>query len=281
MMFLCTFASLAIIPFVTAQSSDPGLEIKAIQAHFSGSGITPSLLPAFNPSALLSVTFGAAAITPGQALTQEQVAPTPSLSVTPANSTVSFSGTYTIAMVDAGPVGTDITPGVTRHWLVNGVQITDNKVGADGTAITQYAGPAPPAGSGPHRYVILLFSQPSTFTAPAEFSQPNIGVSVFDFGNYIQSSGLGPIVAGNYITVEVGTATASISATSAVVTSTLAPASSTNQPAANPSTSSGSGTGTGTGRPSATPTGGTVKISTNGAAVPLLLVLAGFLITLT
>lgn len=270
MISLYIFASLVTIPFVIAQSSDPGLEIEAIEAHFSGSGITPSLLPTFDPSALLSVTFGATVVTPGQALTQDQVAPTPSLSVTPANSTVSFSGTYTIAMVDAGPVGTDESQGVTRHWLVNGVQIADNKVGTDGTAITQYAGPAPPAGSGPHRYVILLYAQPPTFSAPAEFSQPNIGVSVFNLGNYVQSSGLGPIVAGNYITVEAGTATTSLSATSAVVTSTLVPGSL----ASSSSTGTGTGTKTGTG-PSATPHGGAVR--TRDATFPLLLVLTGFL----
>lgn len=72
MISLSVFASLAILPFVTAQASDPGLEIKAIQAHFSGSGITPSLLPTFDPSAVLSVTFGTTAVTPGQALTKDR-----------------------------------------------------------------------------------------------------------------------------------------------------------------------------------------------------------------
>lgn len=69
-------------------------------------------------------------------------------------------------------------------------------------AITQYAGPAPPTGSGPHRYAFsqvifsldktdcggryafLLWEQPSTFAAPAAFSQPNMGVSTFDVNAY-------------------------------------------------------------------------------------------------
>jgi phosphatidylethanolamine-binding protein len=72
MISLSLFVSLAILPFVAAQTSDPGLEVKAIQAHFSGSGITPSLLPTFDPSAVLSVTFGSTAITPGQPLTQDR-----------------------------------------------------------------------------------------------------------------------------------------------------------------------------------------------------------------
>ena len=52
-----------------------------------------------------------------------EVAPVPSLSVTPANSTVQLSGNYTLVMADAGPVGTDESQGQTRHWLVNGVTV--------------------------------------------------------------------------------------------------------------------------------------------------------------
>ena len=46
------------------------------------------------------------------------------ITVTPANSSVSLSGNYTVVMVDAGPVGTDETQGQTRHWLVNGASIS-------------------------------------------------------------------------------------------------------------------------------------------------------------
>ena len=98
-----------------------------------------------------------------------EVGPAPAITVTPANSSVSLSGPFTLAMVDFGAVGSDQAAGVTRHWLVNGVtidseyarhenvtrltcQFTDNAVSnASAIAITQYAGPAPPAGSGPHR----------------------------------------------------------------------------------------------------------------------------------
>ena len=52
-----------------------------------------------------------------------EVASSPSISVTAANSTVQFAGNYTLAMVDADAVGTDDST-VTRHWLVNGVTIS-------------------------------------------------------------------------------------------------------------------------------------------------------------
>jgi hypothetical protein len=53
-----------------------------------------------------------------------EVGPTPSVTVTAANSSVELTGNFTLAMVDAGPVGTDESKGVTRHWLVNGVTVS-------------------------------------------------------------------------------------------------------------------------------------------------------------
>jgi len=220
------FVSLALVSLTAAQSNNPALDIEAIEAHFKQAGITPDLLTSFTPTAVLELQYSGITgdVPPGKALTKDQVAPTPNLTITGANSSLTFTDTYTIAMVDAGPVGTDESKGVTRHWLVNNVNIAGNKVvGTNGTAITQYAGPAPPAGTGPHRYVILIYLQPANFAAPTEFSKPNMGVSVFNLGDYVTSSHLGPIIAGTYFTVEEGTATVSLSSTSAVVTSTLAP----------------------------------------------------------
>jgi hypothetical protein len=211
--------SFAALSVAVAQSTLP---IEAIEAHFSQSLIVPQLLSSFDPSALLAVNFaGVGDITPGQLLTKDQSAPTPTITVTAANASVQLNGTYTITMVDADFVGADLSKGVNRHWLINGVAITDGKISnASATAITTYAGPAPPAGSGPHRYTIILYEQPSTFSAPDGFQNP-IGVTLFDLSSYIKDSGLGPLVAATYFRVEEGTATGTIPATSAVVTSTL------------------------------------------------------------
>jgi len=215
--------SAAFVPFVQAQSN-PTLDIAAIEAHFAGAGLTPSLLPSFNPTAALTVTYtGVGNISPGQALTQAQVQTAPTLLLEPANSSVPFTGKYTLIMADAGPPGTDETKGQTRHWLVNGATVSaGNTVSLDGaTAITEYAGPAPPSGSGVHRYVIMLFVQPAMFVPPTGFNQPNMGVSVFNLEDYVTSANLGTPVAGNYLTVEEGTATFSASPTTAIVSSTL------------------------------------------------------------
>ncbi|KIM48955.1 hypothetical protein M413DRAFT_21253 [Hebeloma cylindrosporum] len=223
-MFSTFLVSLALLPFAFAQES---LDVKAIEAHFTQSHLVPDLFASFNPSALLSLDYaGVGVVQPGQLLTKEQVGPTPTVTVTPANSSVSLDGIYTLAMVDADVVGSKLPGGQTRHWLVNGVTISGSTVAnSSATAITGYAGPWPASGSGPHRYVVAIYAQPSTFAAPAAYSQPNLPVGTFDFNAYVQESGLGPLVAATYINVEEGTTTLAIPSTSAVVTSTLLPSS--------------------------------------------------------
>ncbi|KAG6869010.1 hypothetical protein C0993_005668 [Termitomyces sp. T159_Od127] len=213
---LTILASLTLLPFTLGQANGTALQLAAIEAHFKQSQIVPQLFTSFNPS--LGDT------TPGQLLTKEQTAPAPTVTVTAANSSVQLNGKYTITMVDADVVGSDLSKGVNHHWLVNGVEITDGKVSnTSATSIVSYAGPGPAAGSGPHRYVIILYAQPDTFKPPADLAQPT-GVSLFDLDAYVKNSGLGGLVAANYITVEEGTATISIPATSSVISPTLAAA---------------------------------------------------------
>jgi len=229
---LTVLLALSTFTLVYAQT-DNTLGIEAIEAHFSAAGLVPSLLANFTPSALLGVSFGTTKnVAPGTPLTVDVVKPQPNITVTPANSSVTLTGKYTIAMVDADVVGTNEDTGQTRHWLMNGVTVANSAIDTkNATAITSYGGPLPGAGTGPHRYVILLYSQTATFKAPPT---PTAGspVATFDFNSYVKQAGLGPLVAGMYFTVEQGTASFSISPTTAVVTSTL--------PAAQTGTASGS-----------------------------------------
>jgi len=243
MLSLVYLTAIACFQAALVQSADIPLELAGIEANFKQAELVPSLLPSFDPSALLTINYsGVGDVSSGQHLTKDQTAPQPTVTITPANSSVSLTGKFTIAMVDADIVGSANTEGVNRHWLLNGVEVTDNKVNnASATAITTYAGPGPAAGSGPHRYVIILYQQPDSFTAPPDLSKP-IGVTRMDLAAYVKDSGLGSLVAANYITVEEGTATVSVPATSSVISSTLAPASS----------SSGTRTGTVTGTASGT-----------------------------
>jgi hypothetical protein len=238
MVFRGLFIICATFAVALAQSTE--LQLEAIEAHFQNAELVPVPIPVFEPTAVLTANFqGVGDITPGQLISEDQVTSSPNLTLTPANSTITFNGNYTVAMIDPGAVGSDQSQGQNRHWLVNGATIVDNKVNFEGaTTITAYAGPAPPSGSGPHRYTIVVYTQGANFAPPQNLSSLVPGVELFNFPDYVKSTNLGPLVAGIYYQVEVGTATVSIPATSSVVSSTL--------PAAHPS-SSGNPSGTSSG----------------------------------
>jgi hypothetical protein len=108
-------------------------------------------------------------------------------------------------------------------------------------SVVAYAGPAPPSGTGPHRYISLVYAQPSDFkvpSTPAVGSGPvlfeSVPLPVHKISNwplltsvtsslekYKTESGLGKAIAGTYFTVEEGTATISIAATQPVDSTTL------------------------------------------------------------
>jgi len=232
-------ASVAL-PLVVAQSNgDIDLGLKAIQAHFNQSHIVPDFLASFDPKATLDVNFGTGNIQPGQKFTSAQVGSAPTLTV---HGSTTLSGQYTLAMMDADVPGSKLAQGTNRHWLVTGVTIGQDSTinNATATAITRYFGPGPAAGSGPHRYVLMVYSQPSTFAPPAEFSQTGLGVALMDWNAFVTNSHLGDLVAANYIQVEEGTATVSVASTAPVVTSTLASASTKASGSAPASSSTGS-----------------------------------------
>ena len=75
MIFKPAVLSFALLAFklVQAQTNTTVLGIEAIEAHFTQSGLVPSLLPTFEPVALMSLTFtGVGVVPPGEALTQDR-----------------------------------------------------------------------------------------------------------------------------------------------------------------------------------------------------------------
>jgi len=254
--------SLAALPFVAAQATEA--EIENIEAHFTQSRITDYLAD-FEPSALLTLTYeGAGELTPGQELSAAEAGPQPIVTVTPEGDDV-LNGTYTIAMIDVDFVGADLSAGVTRHWLVNGVTVGEDGVVnvAAGNAITPYGGPGPADGSGAHRYVVVLYEQPADFAAPEPFAAP-VPIAAMDWNGYVEASNLGDLVAANYIQVEEGTFTGTAVATSAVVAATGG-AGASGSAGSSPSGAAGSGSGTGSGsgapRPTGAPASGAGKLT--------------------
>jgi len=235
-MLTASFITVLSTLLVTVHAQNAQLETESIQAQFTNAHLVPDLIPSFDPVGFLTVNFGTSDVDPGTLLQVADVQNSPTITATPANSSAQFGDLFTLAMVDPGSVDAPSnTP--TRHWLVNGVTIgSDGKVTVpeNATTITAYGAPLPPAADAPHRYAIILWNQPSTFTAPAD---PAAGSAVgsFSLSSYVQAANLGPVVAGWYFTCTTGTATASL-VTSSVNTATL--------PAATQGSGSGSSSGT-------------------------------------
>lgn len=72
-MFLLSAAVLSFLGSLVNAQDLNAYGIAAIEAHFTQSGLVPSLLPTFNPSSLMTVNFpGLGVITPGQSLTEDR-----------------------------------------------------------------------------------------------------------------------------------------------------------------------------------------------------------------
>ena len=195
--------------------------INAIEDNFKNSGLVPDLLPSFSPSAAMNVTFpGVGPISPGQNLSIQQVAAAPGVTINPANSSVPVTGNFTLIMVDAFAAGTNESNGQILHWLTNFATLkSDSNSSPSGSpsalnvstdravVVTNYVSPQPPVGTGLHRYAILLFPQPPSFSPPANLSNPNVGIDLyFHLTDYMSSSNLGQPIAGMFFQVEFGQA---------------------------------------------------------------------------
>ena len=278
MVFRTLFVACALFFVALAQSTE--LRLEGMRAHFKNAQLVPVPIPVFEPTAILDVNFpGLGSITPGQLVSKNgqniqglshfprlnestEVTDAPNLTLTPANSTVTFNGNYTVAMIDPGAVGSGQSNGQMRHWLINGAGVSSESpirppdrtlTSSCQTTSSHLKVPLQsPNTPGPllllvlghtgqcmntvhlpclllqrdDRYTIVVHAQGNDFTPPQSLSGPVPGVGPFDFPGYVKNTNLGPLVAGIYYTVEEGTATVSIPATSSVVSSTLSAANS-------------------------------------------------------
>ncbi|WOO79649.1 Putative odorant-binding protein A5 [Vanrija pseudolonga] len=207
-------------------------DLAGLEANFKGALLDP-ILPKFSPQGIITGSWPPnTTLTPGTNVPQAAANNFPELSVAPSGEATAFNPTafYTAALVDAGNVNTNLSgPTQTLHWLINSLHVNTTtspyKLNyLNGTTIVEYAGPAPPSGDGPHRYVFLLFNQPSDFAAPEGLNNRNTPVqNNFDLATYQTNAKLGDVVAANYFVVENGEVnpTLSLTATQAVNSSTI------------------------------------------------------------
>ncbi|KAK3619079.1 hypothetical protein LTR56_018846 [Elasticomyces elasticus] len=130
----------------------------------------------------------------------------PTLSLPNAN------GTYLAVCLDMdAPFLSVPILGPIAHWIQpdykpDTTSTADTLTCESGSHIIDYIGPAPPPGSGPHRYCFFLYEQPADFDARKHRSMPEgqqVGVRkrmFYSLDAFERQAKLGPIVACNYFT---------------------------------------------------------------------------------
>lgn len=115
------------------------------------------------------------------------------------------SSTYIVVMLDLdAPFPSLGVLGPILHWIQPGFKAgPDNVLTSDAPFVANYIGPAPPPGSGPHRYSFYLFEQPEDFDgnkyAPAGGKPLSNWFRMrYDLDNWQKTAKLGEPLAANY-----------------------------------------------------------------------------------
>ncbi|KAK3049025.1 hypothetical protein LTR09_009679 [Extremus antarcticus] len=138
--------------------------------------------------------------------------------VTPTLTLPTPSGVYIVVCIDLdAPFPSFSFLGPILHWFQSGLRASasstpstsGDSIGTQLTAlgiphIVDYAGAGPPPGSGPHRYIFLLYQQSGDFDASKHAvvkEGQKVGISKrikYDFAALVRDAKLGEPVAGNW-----------------------------------------------------------------------------------
>ncbi|XP_069691569.1 protein D2-like [Periplaneta americana] len=155
-------------------------------------GVVPDVIPSAPPEAL-EITYGAAKVNLGSELTPTEVKDVPEVKWD-----ADDGAYYVLCMTDPdAPSRTEPKNREWRHWLVG--NIPGNKV-EQGETLSAYVGSGPPKGSGLHRYVFLVYKQPSklTFDEPRVSNRSADNREKFSIKKFAEKYNLGSPVAGNF-----------------------------------------------------------------------------------
>ncbi|KAG4028561.1 hypothetical protein MFRU_020g00050 [Monilinia fructicola] len=154
-----------------------------------------------NTSQVLGVSYNGKAITTKQYLPRALAQSAPEISYAVPDP----SSTYIVVMLDLdAPFPSLGVLGPILHWIQPGFKAgPDNVLTSDAPFVANYIGPAPPPGSGPHRYSFYLFEQPEDFDgnkyAPAGGKPLSNWFRMrYDLDNWQKTAKLGEPLAANY-----------------------------------------------------------------------------------
>jgi len=179
---------------------------------FHQAKIVPDLLPVFEPSSLLYLTYGNSSlrsssglVLPGKKFAKDDTEDKPEISIEGPG----WPGAYVFFLLDPdAPSNSDPKWAQVRHMFAGNLTVSDKWGPVPGSivlknstsAVNDYMPPAPPAGTGPHRYVALLYAQPLDFDYSFLNTTARKGFNITEFA---ERSGLGTPLAGTFLTVKV------------------------------------------------------------------------------
>ncbi|KAI9490323.1 phosphatidylethanolamine-binding protein [Zychaea mexicana] len=121
--------------------------------------ITPHLVAeSFLPTTMMEIKYANDQdVALGNELSLQDTANPPDIFFLPADE----SGFYTLMLIDPdAPSAQDNSSSPFRHWIVTNVPGSSSQInGTTAQQLSSYYKPAPPAGTGPHRYIFLLYKQ--------------------------------------------------------------------------------------------------------------------------
>lgn len=117
---------------------------------------------------------------------------------------ISFKGPsnafYMVVMVDPdAPSRASARLRFWRHWLV--LNVPNNCDIKAGDTVTEYAGPSPPKGSGPHRYALIVYCQGTQRITEKDACVPDAR-GMFNLNRFVATNKLGDPLAVNYFVCE-------------------------------------------------------------------------------
>ncbi|CCO35205.1 OV-16 antigen OS=Onchocerca volvulus GN=OV16 PE=2 SV=2 [Rhizoctonia solani AG-1 IB] len=183
-----------------------------VKKTFYSEGVVPDVLPSFNPTSFIYLTFtgdlsdgtSSKVVLPNTSFVRNDTLIPPEISVQGLK-----GGPYVVAIVDPdAPSRATPTVSQIRHLLAANFTVSNTRskyvpqsfvLKNSTAAVNDYRPPTPPVGSGPHRYVALLYSQPKNF----DVSFLNVSdIRLFNISSFAARTGLGEPLAGTFLTVE-------------------------------------------------------------------------------
>ncbi|EUC67001.1 OV-16 antigen [Rhizoctonia solani AG-3 Rhs1AP] len=184
-----------------------------VKESFHKAHIVPDVLSEFEPSSLLYLTYtsnsfkhkNSRIVLPGKKFAKDTTSSPPELSFEGPG----WPGTFVFFLIDPdAPSRSNPKWSQVRHMFAGNLTIDGDSKHVPGSIVLRsssspvndYMPPAPPPGSGFHRYVALLYAQPPDF----DYSFLNTSNRFeFNIDEFSKKSGLGTPLAGTFLKVKV------------------------------------------------------------------------------